>query len=154
MRDADIRVQATRTWRSIYHHGYGHNPFDEMVRSTYKDTRSELLQKVSSFIQQPTNELPTIILLVYVILGHHYEHVGLMLSLQAMHLLDHGEYFVVGVDIEQYDAQRPENYLRGLLQDTTDPEMVTAFRSYLGIVPSAHVHFNRFAALVSTFVRL
>lgn len=80
------------------------------------------------------------IFVVYVILGHHYEHVGLMLSLQQKHLLDKGEYFVVGIDIEQYDPSAPAKYLRGLLQDKTDDDIphkqITAFKSYLGIVPS------------------
>lgn len=89
--------------------------------------------------------------LVYVILGHQYEHVGLMLSLKRKGLLDRGEYFVVGIDIEQYDAQQPDKYLRGLLQDTTEADAVEAFHSYLAIVPSAHLHFDRFVTLVSVF---
>lgn len=72
-----------------------------------------------------------------------------MLSLKRKGLLDNGDYFVVGVDIEQYDAQQPDKYLRGLLQDTTEADAVDAFRSYLAIVPSAHLHFDRFANLVS-----
>lgn len=86
---------------------------------------------------------------VYVILGHHYEHVGLMLSLKRKRLLEKGEYFVVGIDIEQYDATAPDKYLRGLLQDQTDDESITAFKSYLGIVPSPpSVDFDEFARQV------
>lgn len=85
---------------------------------------------------------------VYVILGHHYEHVGLMLSLKRKGLLDEGEYFVVGIDIEQYDATAPDKYLRGLLQDKTDNECISAFKSYLGIVPSPPNHFETFAQQV------
>lgn len=59
-----------------------------------------------------------------------------MLSLQQKHLLDKGEYFVVGIDIEQYDPSAPDKYLRGLLQDKTDEKSITAFKSYLGILPS------------------
>lgn len=85
---------------------------------------------------------------VYVILGHHYEHVGLMLSLKHRGLLDKGEYFVVGIDIEQYDASAPDKYLRGLLQDKTDIECIIAFKSYLGIVPSPPINFEEFARQV------
>lgn len=60
-----------------------------------------------------------------------------------------GEYFVVGVDIEQYDATFPDKYLRGLLQDKTDDYSISAFRSYLAIVPSAPVAFDEFARLVN-----
>lgn len=85
---------------------------------------------------------------VYVILGHHYEHVGLMLSLKRKGLLDEGEYFVVGIDIEQYDATAPDKYLRGLLQDKSDNECISAFKSYLGILPSPPNNFERFAQQV------
>lgn len=87
---------------------------------------------------------------VYIILGHHYEHVGLMLSLKQKGLLDKGEYFVVGIDIEQYDAMAPDKYLRGLLQDKTDDDCIIAFNSYLGIVPSPPSNFDEFARQVIT----
>lgn len=60
-----------------------------------------------------------------------------------------GEYFVVGVDIEQYDTSVPDKYLRGLLQDETDADCIEAFRSYFGIVPSAPLAFDTFARQVS-----
>lgn len=41
LRESGVRVQATRTWRSNYIHGYMQNPFDELVDGTYLDTRSE-----------------------------------------------------------------------------------------------------------------
>lgn len=63
-----------------------------------------------------------------------------------------GEYFVVGIDIEQYEASAPEKYLRGLFQKKTDKEALLAFQSYLAIVPSAPVSFSKFAILVSAFV--
>lgn len=82
------------------------------------------------------------------ILGHHYEHIGLMVSLHRKGLLAKGEYFVVGIDIEQYDATTPDKYLRGLLQDKTDTDCINAFRSYLGIVPSAPIDFETFGRQV------
>lgn len=60
-----------------------------------------------------------------------------------------GEYFVIGVDIEQYDSSLPDKYLRGLLQDKSDSDAPDAFKSYLAIVPSAPVAFDAFARLVS-----
>lgn len=38
---AGIRLKAVLTWRKIYHHGYGRNPFDDLVESTFMDTRSK-----------------------------------------------------------------------------------------------------------------
>ncbi len=51
---------------------------------------------------------------VYVMLGEHYEFVGLMLGLLLRGLLDTGEYFVVGVDTRQYDPRDPLKYLEGV----------------------------------------
>ena len=51
---------------------------------------------------------------VYVMLGEHYEFVGLMVSLLLKGLLDTGEYFVVGIDTRQYDPRDPQKYLEGL----------------------------------------
>lgn len=42
LKESGVRVQAALTWESIYHHGYMKNPFDELVESTFMDTRSEL----------------------------------------------------------------------------------------------------------------
>ncbi|GBN22183.1 hypothetical protein AVEN_100185-1, partial [Araneus ventricosus] len=51
----------------------------------------------------------------YVILGHNFEYLGMMMSLQRRGLLDKGEYFVIGVDIEQYENQNPMKYLKGMI---------------------------------------
>jgi guanylate cyclase, other len=88
------------------------------------------------------------------ILGHHYEHIGLVVSLQQHGLLDNGEYFVVGVDLEQYDLSSPEKYLRGVLQNDPDADSVTGFQSYLGIIPSAPVKFEEFAIEVNKYLEM
>lgn len=56
------------------------------------------------------------------------------------------------MDIEQYDATVPDKYLRGLLQDETDEDCIEAFKSYLGIVPSAPVAFDSFAKQVTQYL--
>lgn len=86
---------------------------------------------------------------VYLVLGYHYEHIGLLVSLRRRGLLAQGDYFVVGIDIEQYDAALPTKYMHGLLQTTPDPDVVEAFRHYLAVVPSAPVRFDEFAVKVS-----
>lgn len=73
-----------------------------------------------------------------------------MVSLQQRGLLSRGEYFVVGIDIEQYDAAKPEKYLRGMLLEKVEPLAVQAFQSYLGIVPTAPISFDTFAREVSS----
>lgn len=88
-------------------------------------------------------------LTVYLILGHYYEHVGLMVSLHSKGLLAKGEYFVIGIDIEQYDPSSPDKYLRGLLLERIDRAAEVAFQSYLGIFPTAPGHFEQFAKQVS-----
>ena len=46
-------------------------------------------------------------------LGEYYEFVGLMVALYLRGLLDTGDYFVVGVDVMQYDPNDPQKYLEG-----------------------------------------
>lgn len=91
---------------------------------------------------------------VYVILGQQFEHVGLLSSLQSRGLLDRGDYFVVGVDLEQYDPKTPDRYLRGLLQNDQEPHMVDAFRAYLAVVPSAPIGFDAFATKVGNLITI
>ncbi|ALC44253.1 CG10738 [Drosophila busckii] len=125
---AGVTVRDIRSWNTIYHHGYKDNPFDALVEQTFANTR------------------------IYLVLGHYYEHVGLMLSLQQRGLLSHGEYFVVGIDIEQYEPAQPEKYLRGLLKEEVEPLAVQAFQSYVGILPTAPVSFATFAHEVNRYM--
>lgn len=71
-----------------------------------------------------------------------------MVALQKKDLLVKGDYFVIGVDIEQYEVANPDKYLRGLLQDKTDPNVVEAYQSYLAVIPTSPVHFEDFAKQV------
>lgn len=71
-----------------------------------------------------------------------------MLSLDRKGLLDNGDYFVVGVDLEQYSTSEPDKYLRGVLNNVTEQAAIKAFQSYLGIMPSAPVEFDEFAKQV------
>lgn len=73
-----------------------------------------------------------------------------MVSLHKKGLLANGEYFVVGIDIEQYDPSSPDKYLRGLLLEKIDSMAEEAFQSYLGIFPTAPTSFENFAKEVST----
>lgn len=76
-----------------------------------------------------------------------------MMALKNKGLLDKGEYFVIGVDIEQYDPSEPEKYFHGLLLESVDENSKAAFqeafRSYLAIFPSSPIGFNEFAKEVS-----
>ncbi|KAM7354791.1 guanylate cyclase 32E isoform 5-T7 [Cochliomyia hominivorax] len=128
LKNAGITIRDTKTWNAIYHHGFNANPFDVLVEKTFSNTR------------------------IYVILGHYYEHVGLMVSLHNKGLLNKGEYFVVGIDIEQYDASRPDKYMRGLLMEKNDEKAEKAFQSYLGIFPTAPLTFDEFAKKVNKYM--
>ena len=52
-------------------------------------------------------------ILVYLILGQFTDFLGLLMTLFMKGLLDTGEYFVVSVDLIQYDSTDPEHYIRG-----------------------------------------
>ncbi|KAF7269656.1 hypothetical protein GWI33_017336 [Rhynchophorus ferrugineus] len=131
LEQSGIAIAATKFWDTPYHHGYMDNPFIQLVEETYRDTR------------------------IFLVLGHHYEHLGLMVAMEQKKLFDKGEYFVVGVDIEQYDNKNPSKYLRGLLRDAdlpNDPIAQRAYRSYLGVVPSSPVGFENFTVLVNSYM--
>ncbi|KAG5673369.1 hypothetical protein PVAND_003425 [Polypedilum vanderplanki] len=127
---AGIKINAVRTWNEDYFHGYRANPFDDLVRDTYRDTR------------------------IYLILGQFHEHIGLMMSLYSRGLLNDGEYFVVGMDIEQYDSSDPEKYLKGLLASEQESWVGDAYKSYLAVLPSPTIGFDDFATKVNKFLEL
>jgi len=60
-----------------------------------------------------------------------------------------GDYFVVGMDIEQYDAADPGKYLKGLLHSEQEPWVGEAYRSYLAVLPSPTVGFDDFSRKVT-----
>lgn len=64
-----------------------------------------------------------------------------------------GEYWVVGVDVEQYDPDDPEKYLRGLLKNNVDPITPKAFQSYLGIAPSPPRNIENFNIQVNHYLQ-
>ncbi|XP_066906128.1 guanylate cyclase 32E [Halyomorpha halys] len=125
---AGVKVLDVATWSPVYHHGYMDNPFTAMVERTYMNTR------------------------IYLILGQYYEHLGLLVALEEKNLFDKGEYWVVGVDIDQYDEQQPDKYLQGLLQDEADPRAVRGFRCYLGVTPSPSKGFENFTKVVNSYM--
>ncbi|XP_029677827.1 guanylate cyclase 32E-like [Formica exsecta] len=125
---AGISVTYLRSWSEPYYvDTHMQNPFHKHVRETFRKTR------------------------IYVILGEYFEHIGLLMALDEMNLLTKGEYWVVGVDIEQYDEKRPDKYLRGLWQKEMDLSIVNAYRSYFSIVASAPINFMNFTRLVNKY---
>ncbi|XP_050465647.1 guanylate cyclase 32E isoform X1 [Cataglyphis hispanica] len=125
---AGISVTYLRSWSEPYYvDTHMPNPFHKHVRETFRKTR------------------------IYVILGEYFEHMGLLMALDEMNLLTKGEYWVVGVDIEQYDEKRPDKYLRGLWQKKMDLSIVNAYRNYFSIVASAPINFMNFTRLVNEY---
>ncbi|KAH0955867.1 hypothetical protein HN011_006367 [Eciton burchellii] len=124
---AGIVVNHVRSWSEPYYATHMKNPFHEHVRETYRETR------------------------IYVILGHYYEHMGLLMALDEMNLLEKGDYWIVGVDIEQYDDTRPDKYLRGLWQQETNPSIINAYRSYFSVVASPPIDLKNFTRLVNNY---
>lgn len=124
----NITVTATKTWAATYHHGYDSNPFVSMIQETYMDSR------------------------IYVVLGHYYEFLGLMTIMEERGLFRNGEYFVVGVTLSQYERNKPDKYLRDLLNEHTNSTVQAAFQNFLGVVPSPAPMFEAFATNVNTFL--
>ncbi|XP_071034810.1 guanylate cyclase 32E-like [Parasteatoda tepidariorum] len=130
LHDVGVQINFKGTWNHIYHHGYSENPFDKLIVESYQDTR------------------------IYVIVGYNFEYLGMMMSLRQRGLLDKGEYFVVGVDIEQYDIQNPMKYLKGLLKEDIEEEAKKAFQFYLGVVASPSQESEDFTRKVNYYMQL
>ncbi|XP_046398146.1 uncharacterized protein LOC124164953, partial [Ischnura elegans] len=114
MEASGIGIRAVKTWAGPFHLGYMDNPFHEIIEETKENAR------------------------VYVVLGHYYEHIALLVAMDELELLDDGDYFVVGVDSsEPYDTSAPAKYFAGPLLDHPHPRAVSASRSYLAILPSS-----------------
>ncbi|GJQ71688.1 hypothetical protein Trydic_g11383 [Trypoxylus dichotomus] len=128
LQSVGITVVEAHSWNPAYHHNYAENPFHKLVEDTYRKTR------------------------IYVILGHHYEHIGLMVAMEQKKLFDKGEYFVVGVDVNQYNKQNPTAYFHGLLREENDPQAPKAFRNYIGVVASSRVGYENFTELVNSYM--
>lgn len=67
-----------------------------------------------------------------------------------------GEYFVLGVDLDRYDVDKPRKYMRGLLQDGAqdlDRKAIKAFENYLGVVGSpSSTDFDNFSQMVNDYL--
>nr|XP_037286310.1 guanylate cyclase 32E-like [Rhipicephalus microplus] len=124
-----VRLRHVSSWNETYHYGYGPSPFETMLKDVAPKAR------------------------VFIVLGQYFEHIGLMASLEARGLLQGGEYFVVGVDVQQYDVESPTRYLTGLFREEPDPSVVRAFRSYLGIVGSPASGFEAFSVAVNEYMQ-
>ncbi|XP_024220627.1 guanylate cyclase 32E [Bombus impatiens] len=124
---AGVTVNFLRCWEEPYHVTHMTNPFHKHVSETYRETR------------------------IYVILGNYYEHMGLLMALDERKLLEKGEYWVVGVDIEQYDEKRPDKYFRGLWQKKTNSSILKAYRSYFSVVASAPIYSKNFTRMVNQY---
>ncbi|XP_054008171.1 guanylate cyclase 32E [Hylaeus anthracinus] len=124
---AGVTVNYLRCWQEPYYVTYMTNPFHELVRETYLETR------------------------IYVILGNYYEHMGLLMALDERKLLEKGDYWVVGVDIEQYDEKQPDKYFWDLWQRKTNSSILKAYRSYFSVVASAQIYSTNFTRLVNEY---
>ncbi|OAD60804.1 Guanylate cyclase 32E [Eufriesea mexicana] len=140
---AGVTVNFLRCWEEPYHVTHMTNPFHQHVSETYRETRKATKRLIAG---TPRASVP-----VYVILGNYYEHMGLLMALDERKLLEKGEYWVVGVDIEQYDEKRPDKYFRGLWQRKTNSSILKAYRSYFSVVATAPIYSNNFTRMVNAY---
>ncbi|XP_053204418.1 guanylate cyclase 32E-like isoform X2 [Panonychus citri] len=125
-----IEVQFISRWTTTYHYGYTDNPFSDLVERSYRHTR------------------------IYVVVGHYYEHLGFMMSLEEKGLLESGQYFVVGVDVEHYNSQEPQIYFKGLLKDQINQVAQKSFQSYIGVVSSPYIGSESFSLKVNRYLQM
>ncbi|XP_041976908.1 guanylate cyclase 32E [Aricia agestis] len=125
-----ISIRTVQVYRQPYYYenrreNFSRNPFIDIIRETYKDTR------------------------IYVSVGYYHDHIGLMLALDAMKLLDTGEYAAIGVDVEKYEPEEAIRYLAGPLRKEPEAKVLKAFRSYLAVSPSPAPSYTAFAKEVN-----
>ncbi|XP_047528316.1 guanylate cyclase 32E isoform X2 [Vanessa atalanta] len=125
-----ISIRTKQVYRQPYYYGdipenITKNPFLDIVRETYKDTR------------------------IYVSVGYYHDHIGLMQAMDAMKLLDSGEYAAIGVDVDKYEPEEAIRYLSGPLRKEPGPRVPKAFRSYLAVAPSPAPSYPAFAREVN-----
>ncbi|CAH0406557.1 unnamed protein product [Chilo suppressalis] len=129
-REQHISIRAAVEYREPFYYenrqeNFTRNPFLDIVRDTYKDTR------------------------IYVSVGYYHDHIGLMLALDTMQLLDSGEYAAIGVDVEKYEPEEAVRYLAGPLRKEPEARGLKAFRSYLAVSPSPSPSYSAFAMEVN-----
>ncbi|XP_037094252.1 speract receptor-like [Pollicipes pollicipes] len=132
LRRGGVSLRHVVTWNQTFHVGYMDNPFTDILRRTKDDVR------------------------IYVVLGEYYEHRAVLMTLQEQNLLQTGEYFVVGVDIQRYQNATPQKYLRTLFREEspTDPRAEQAFKYYVGVIGSPTIGFEVLTRLVNDFMEL
>ncbi|XP_014675128.1 PREDICTED: guanylate cyclase 32E-like [Priapulus caudatus] len=132
LEENDIQVTAQLSWEGTYYHIYFENPFVKLVDDTYIDTR------------------------IYVVVGDPHEYAGIMEYMQQKGLFARGEYFVVGVILEQYDMQAPEKYVKGVFQGKATPVLQEAYRSFLGIAiaPPIYPLYETFRKQVNQYLEM
>lgn len=97
-------------------------------------------------------------------IGDYFEHLGMLLSLLEKGLLSNGEYFVIGVDVEQYDPDQPDRYFSGILKNDIfgsiregrkgESLVEKAFQSYFGVFSSPPTGFDHFSLQVNRYMQM
>lgn len=165
-KQARLRPLAILNWHTTFHYGFTKNPFRQLIRrhlfkqqnaattgtvtnqcdpSLYSIADATNHQKVTSTTTSTTinrswssNDRAAI----YIVVGHYYEHLGLMMALNELDLFGSSagsfpgsdrnqqssnvaainqQSVVVGVDTEEYDERDDSvRFLRGLLMDESE----------------------------------
>ncbi|KAL7287914.1 hypothetical protein TKK_0017974 [Trichogramma kaykai] len=129
LENAGVELNSVSCWNESYRVVEQHlnNPFDKIIAETHRETR------------------------IYVILGNVEEHIGLLMALDKRDLLQSGQYWVVGVNTETYNAREPDVYVRGLLKKYPDSRSLRILRSYFSVVGSAPIGYLSFANRVDEY---
>jgi len=147
-------------WHTTFHYGFTKNPFRKIIRQHLRLQQSALVAAnqsghcYGSATIRPTTKATAGRLgpraAIYIVVGHYYEHLGLMQALDELNLLNlqqqqqqqqpgsqlhssvmlanqplgrQHQSVVIGVDIEQYDERDDSvRFLRGLLMDENGNE--------------------------------
>ncbi|XP_055350580.1 receptor-type guanylate cyclase Gyc76C-like isoform X2 [Paramacrobiotus metropolitanus] len=114
-----VQIVTSRTWAETYYVGF--------------DTDGIFVSPFKQIIQEIKNAARII-----VVIGYIDGHVGFMNAMEEEGLLDSGDYFVVGVYLEQYKdrGSDPAKYIRGVFEKEIAKKTIKAFRSFLAVIPT------------------
>lgn len=161
---APLRPLAVLNWHTTFHYGYTKNPFRRLVRRHLFQQQSATINQCDPVLSSAafaTNlsakttaatmatggkawSHPEQRAAIYIVVGHYYEHLGLMMALSELDLLSGGNSFVetdrnqqsssapapanqlsvvIGVDTKEYDERDDSvGFLRGLLMGATNDD--------------------------------
>ncbi|KAL7636452.1 UNVERIFIED_CONTAM: hypothetical protein RMT77_013227 [Armadillidium vulgare] len=74
--------------------------------------------------------------------------------MEDQNLFDKGEYFVVGVMLQEYNRQKPQQYLQDFLSEESNATIQRSYQNFIGVIPTAPIDSEKFHSKVDLHLGL